>query len=120
VTGFGLLGHAAEMAAASGVGMLIYASALPILPGAIRYAGEGQLTGGAGRNRTFFQQVTVDSSVEQPYAEVAWDPQTSGGLLIAAPPDLCDDLLMALEEEGVQGCSIGHVSEGRGVALVTK
>ncbi len=120
VTGFGLLGHAAEMAAASGVGMLIYASALPILPGAIRYAGEGQLTGGAGRNRTFFQQVTVDASVEKPYVEVAWDPQTSGGLLIAAPPDLCDDLLMALEEEGVQGCSIGHVSEGRGVALVTK
>lgn len=120
VTGFGLLGHAAEMAAASGVGMLLYAPALPLLPDVLRYAQEKQSTGGAGRNRAFFQEVRVDAKVEQSYIDVAWDPQTSGGLLISVTPDLCDDLLHALEEEGVQGHPIGHVSEGRGIALVTE
>jgi selenide, water dikinase len=119
VTGFGLLGHAAEMATGSGVGMLLYASALPLLPEVLRYAQEGQKTGGANRNREFFREVTVDAKVEQRYADVAWDPQTSGGLLIAVASDLCDDILVALEEEGVHGHPIGHVSEGRGVALVT-
>nr|MBA3531552.1 selenide, water dikinase SelD [Ardenticatenales bacterium] len=120
ITGFGLLGHASEMAEASGVGMVLHANTLPLLTGALIYAREGKVTGGAKRNRDFFTKVTVDKSVEPPYIEVAWDPQTSGGLLIAVSASKTDALLMALDEEGIHGYPIGHVSEGEGIALVTE
>lgn len=119
VTGFGLLGHAAEMAQASAVGMIVYSNRLPILPGALRYAEEGKTTGGANRNAAFFEQVGVDRNVERAYFDVAWDPQTSGGLLISVASAQADALLVALDKEGVQGHCIGYVTAGTGVTLVT-
>ncbi len=120
ITGFGLLGHASEMAAASGVGMMIFAHTLPIMRGALRYAEAGHLAGGLKRNQSFFTTVAAASDLERPYVDVAWDPQTSGGLLIAVAEAQTDLLLQTLEEQGVNGCPIGHVTEGTGIAFVTK
>ncbi len=84
VTGFGLLGHAREMALASGVTLEIDSSAVRFLPGALDYARQGAIPGGAANNRDF-----VSSCVEgqSPFDDLLYDPQTSGGLLIALGPE---------------------------------
>jgi selenide, water dikinase len=119
ITGFGLFGHAAEMAEASDVRLRIQMSRLPALPGALRYAELGQTTGGARRNRDHFGAVRVAPEVETPLVELGWDPQTSGGLLIAVAPDRVDALLAALEDEGATGHRIGIVEAGEGLLAVT-
>ncbi|ADH86775.1 selenide, water dikinase [Desulfurivibrio alkaliphilus AHT 2] len=87
ITGFGLLGHLSEMAAASGVGVEIEAAAVPLLPETLHFAGMGIIPAGAHHNRQHFQQF-VDCRLPDtdPREMVLYDPQTSGGLLIAAPP----------------------------------
>lgn len=119
ITGFGLLGHAAEMAEASAVAMVINSSALPTLSGALHYAENGYTTGGAKRNEQFFAQVSVERGVEEPLQALAWDPQTSGGLLIAVANEQTDELLQALQEEGVEGYLIGNTLAGEGISFVT-
>ncbi len=119
ISGFGLLGHASEMAAASGVGLWIDATRLPLLSGALQYAKAGHLAGGLHRNRDFFDKVVVASTVKPALAHVAWDPQTSGGLLMAVAEDKTDALMAELERENVRGFRIGHVTEGEGIAFVT-
>jgi selenide,water dikinase len=83
VTGFGLLGHAREIAVASGVSIEINAAAVPLFPGAVEYARAGALAGGLKNNREF-----VESCVESlsDLDDLLYDPQTSGGLLISLPP----------------------------------
>ena len=82
VTGFGLLGHAREMAIASGVTLEIDSRLLRFLPGAVEYARQGAIPGGLNNNRVF-----VSPSVEgrSEYDDLLYDPQTSGGLLISLP-----------------------------------
>ncbi len=124
VTGFGLLGHASEMAEASGVNFRISMNTLPVLDGALAYVAQGYTTGGAGRNQQFFAKVElseayVDSpvpsgqghGVDENLLKVAWDPQTSGGLLIAVAAEKEADLIQVLAEEGVKGYIIGKVTE---------
>jgi selenide,water dikinase len=97
VTGFGLMGHAAEMARASCVSIHFSASALPFTPGARRLADRGIVSGGAARSRTSLGgTVVVDPGVSNDIATLAFDAETSGGLLIAVAPDRCDALLQAL------------------------
>jgi selenide,water dikinase len=86
VTGFGLIGHAREMAAASGVTLEIDASRVQFLPGAIDYAARGALPGGLKNNREF-ASCAVEMTRELPPAvdSLLYDPQTSGGLLVALP-----------------------------------
>jgi selenide,water dikinase len=86
VTGFGLIGHAREMAAASGVTLEIDASRVEFLPGAIDYAARGALPGGLKNNREF-ASCMVEMTRELPPAveSLLYDPQTSGGLLVALP-----------------------------------
>lgn len=101
VTGFSLMGHSSEMAMGSGITIRLRATALPLLPGARRLALEGYITGGCKRNRTYLaDKVHVDSSVPQDLNEVAFDPQTSGGLLIAIPAHEAASLTRDLLEEG--------------------
>jgi selenide,water dikinase len=104
VTGFGLLGHAYEMASGSGVRIAFVAERLPSLPGARRLAADGHhLTGGCRRNREWLaDKVVVDDRVPPDLAELAWDPQTSGGLLIALPYDDAPSLVAALTAAGVR------------------
>ena len=112
VTGFGLAGHGAEIAARSGVGLRITFNTLPWLSGARDYAKGGQVPGGTARNREAFQdQVEVDPA----RADLVFDPQTSGGLLLIGPEVAIEDLEEALEAAGHRLWRIGRVSEGRGV-----
>lgn len=102
VTGFGLLGHAYEMANGSEVTLSIDAVALPLLDGALELAQQGHLTGGCGRNRDYLRdKVVVGPDVAPGLVEIAYDPQTSGGLLIALPEVHVDDLIRALRSAGV-------------------
>ena len=107
VTGFGLLGHSAEMAMGSGITLLLDSSALPLLPGARRLAEQGFLTGGCQRNRAYLEdKVVVESRVPEGLREVAFDPQTSGGLLLAVPAKAAGRLVRKLRENGIDAATI--------------
>lgn len=102
VTGFSLMGHSYEMATGSNVTLRLRASALPVLPGTLRLALEGYITGGSKRNRNYLaDKVQVQSQVTQDLNEIAFDPQTSGGLLIAVPNREANTLAQNLLAEGV-------------------
>jgi selenide,water dikinase len=107
VTGYGLLGHAAEMATGSGVTLLLDSKALPILPGAVQLATAGFLTGGCKRNRAYLEdRVVVERSVNTALEDIAFDPQTSGGLLIAVPAKKAPTLVKNLRANGVATAAI--------------
>ena len=122
VTGFGLLGHAFEMASGSGVTIVLESRALPLLPGARRLARQGCLTGGCRRNREYLQNKTfVDPKIPGDLLEVALDPQTSGGLLIAVAADHADALVDELRAKGVEAATrVGYATAAKetGVRLV--
>jgi selenide,water dikinase len=115
VTGFGLLGHSQEMASGSGVTIVLESTLLPLLPGAASLAEEGHLTGGCKRNRAYLQdKVTIDGSVPAGLVEVAFDPQTSGGLLIALPDNDAPRLVSELHANGIIAATIvGRVTSRR-------
>ncbi len=118
VTGFGLLGHGLEMARAGGVRFEFEAAALPALSGALELARTGIETGGAAHNRRFVDgALTVDPGVADELVTLAHDPQTSGGLLAAVPPDDVDRVLGGLRSADVDGTVVGSVVAGDGVAL---
>ena len=98
ITGFGLLGHAHEMAEGSGVTVEITASSVPWLEGAREAAEQGHLTGGGSATRRFMKdKVRIASSVDETTTTLLFDPQTSGGLLIAVAPERADALVAALK-----------------------
>ena len=95
------------MATGSGLCLVFKSTALPLLPGARKLALRGFLTGGCTRNRAYLaDKVTIRSSVKASYGEVAFDPQTSGGLLIAVPGREADRLVRALRARGIAAVSI--------------
>lgn len=107
ITGFGLMGHSCEMAMGSGVTLQLHAAALPVLPGASRLALEGYITGGCKRNRTYLaDKVRVGAEVPPDLNEVAFDPQTSGGLLIAVAAQDAAALARALQDEGALAAAV--------------
>jgi selenide,water dikinase len=110
VTGFGLLGHGLEMARASGARFVFDGAALPALPGALELAATGVETDGAVHNRRFARDsLAVGPKVRPERVVLAHDPQTSGGLLAAIPPDRVATVEQALAEAGVDRWWIGHV-----------
>ena len=114
VTGFGLLGHAEEMA--HDVQFVIDAAQAPALPGALDYARAGHITGGASRNREGVAgKVTVAEGVDETVEHLLFDAQTSGGLLFAVPPERAGGLAAALEADGFLAARIGRVEAGTGV-----
>jgi selenide,water dikinase len=102
ITGFGLLGHAREMALASGVTLEIDWRALEFLPGALEYSKAGAHSGGLKNNRAFAAPAVEFASPVPPEIEaLLYDPQTSGGLLFAAPPgEACGRVIGAVVERG--------------------
>ena len=112
VTGFGLLGHSFEMANGSGVTIVLDTQQLPLLPGARRLAEQGYLTGGCRRNRDYLKgQISIDRSVRNGLVEIALDPQTSGGLLIALPDSHAKVLVDQLRSSGVDAATtIGYAT----------
>src|SRR6188472_280809 len=116
VTGFGLLGHAYEVADRSGVRVELDAGSLPLLPGALDVAEDGVRTGGDRRNREFAGP-HVDSSAPEPLETLAYDPQTAGGLLITLPAERRAVVEAAFAAAGLDLWVVGRVTEGSGVAL---
>ena len=117
VTGFGLLGHAHETASRSGVRIRLDAERLVALPGALEVARAGERTGGDRRNREFVgDRVSVDGVADELVA-LAFDPQTSGGLLVAMPKDRVAVLKAVFDDRGLHLTRIGAVEEGAGVVL---
>jgi selenide,water dikinase len=115
VTGFGLLGHAREMALASNVTLEISASAVRFLPGAIEYSQMGAHSGGLNNNRDFVQScVVMSDDIPTEIQALLYDPQTSGGLLVSLPES---DAARFLSERG-EAYVIGRVSERGAKPLV--
>jgi len=112
VTGYGLLGHALEMARASGMRLRIEHQKVPHFPEALELRARGIRPSGLLSNRSAFSKsVRFDDAVPQVWRELLFDPQTSGGLLIALPGAEAPRLLQRLSESGIEASSIGHVTE---------
>jgi len=110
ITGFGLVGHASEMAAASKCSIEIEAARVPILDGA-RELAPGNSPGGARTNREHFGSgVTPESGVDPALVDLLYDPQTSGGLLISVAPAQAESLQSSLTSAGVLSTRIGRVT----------
>jgi selenide,water dikinase len=121
ITGYGLLGHSLEMARASDVTCEIESVNVPVLPGVHHYAGQGMLTGGGGTNRTFVQDhLSMDAGVDEITQHVLFDPQTSGGLLIAAPEPSIEGLMRDLRETYPDSAVIGQIKKKEHKALVVR
>ena len=121
ITGFGFLGHLAEMVQDSRLGIQIHTSQIPILPETLNYASMGLLPAGAFNNREFYEGVVeMAPSVDRLLQDVLFDPQTSGGLLISLEGNDADDLLRDLTEKGIRDAAIvGEVvPEPKGRILV--
>jgi selenide,water dikinase len=111
VTGFGLIGHAREMALASEVSLRLDSKSLPILPGAIQCIESGYVPGGLNSNRDFAQGCVQFTGVLETMATLMFDPQTAGGLLISVIKKDADDFLKAMEHAGVPAVQVGEVIE---------
>jgi selenide,water dikinase len=113
VTGFGLLGHALEMARASETGIIIRGAQVPLFEEAMKYASMGLVPGGTGANRDFAScGLEIDGYLSPFLLDILYDPQTSGGLLIALPPERADKFVENLHAEGWTAAAIvGEVVE---------
>ena len=111
ITGFGLIGHAREMALGAGVSLRIRAAAVPLLPGAAECVEKGFVPGGLNANRDFAECVVhFADAVPKTIRTLLFDPQTAGGLLISLPADEADRLINGLQAAGVTSAArIGEV-----------
>ena len=111
ITGFGLLGHAQEMARQGATDFRFDLARLPWLPGALDYGRAGAFPGGMGNNAAFFRpQVTFAAGIDFLYQDMLFTPETSGGLLITVPPTGVSLFLAALPDAAV----VGRVTAGEG------
>ncbi len=107
ITGFGLLGHMAEMVVGSGLGIDIQADSVPFLKEALEYAGMGLVPAGAHNNREFREHmVDIAPGVDKVFQDILFDPQTSGGLLICVQSDRAESLLNVLRTHGISWAAI--------------
>jgi selenide,water dikinase len=114
VTGYGLLGHLRNLVRASGLSAEVIASAVPLLPGAVALAQEGHVPGGTARNLAdLAEDVAWTAEITDSVRALLADPQTSGGLLLAVPPDRVDALRVDLRGQGTTAAVIGKLMEGR-------
>jgi selenide,water dikinase len=119
ITGFGLLGHALEMTGASQVMFRLRFDELPLLPGAMRYAEQEIFPGGLSRNRDFvLPHVRFADRITAAQRAILFDPETSGGLLIALDPDQVRSYIAQAKEDGINARIIGEVAEGSGISVV--
>lgn len=111
ITGFGLIGHLAEMVEGSGCRIVLASRNIPLIAEALEFAAMGLIPAGAHKNREFRQaMVTMAPTIALALADILYDPQTSGGLLISVAPEDTDALLDALHAAGVdQAAIIGEV-----------
>lgn len=118
ITGFGLAGHAHQMAHSSGIALEIEVDSLPVLPGAREAAAGGFIPGGLEANRSHFEQWISNRRGSGEGLEMLFDPQTSGGLLISIPGGKASLLEEALARRGVGVFPIGGAVEGEAGELI--
>lgn len=120
VTGFGLLGHGLEVAEASGVGLRIQFGEVPLVSCARKYADEFTFPGGALDNRDYFgSRVSFDSALSEAEQMLLFDPQTSGGLLLAVPPNKIAALQARAKELDQPAWVVGEVVKGKGLEVTS-
>ena len=118
ITGYSLLGHAMEMADASGVSLVFEFDNIPFLSGARRYAEQWIFPGGAADNRSHFEaHVQFAESIDKPNQMLLFDPQTSGGLLLGVPPAQLEAFLARSEELGQPAWVVGRVNAGSDIEV---
>jgi selenide,water dikinase len=112
ITGFGLLGHLAEMVCGTGLSIRINSNRVPILPQALDFADMGLIPTAAYNNRKFREHmVRFDPAVPRNLRDVLFDPQTSGGLLICVKAQQADSLTASLHDKGIlQAAEIGEIN----------
>ena len=113
VTGFGLLGHLAEMVCGSGMGVRIFSAQVPMISEAIGFASMGLIPAGAYKNREF-RETMIDfaETVTRAMRDVLFDPKTSGGLLISVAGRHAGELVAALHDAGINAAQIGEILNG--------
>ena len=110
VTGFGLIGHARELALASHVSLRLYAASVPLLPGAIECVRAGHVPGGLKANREFAEcLVEYGEGIADEVKTLLFDPQTAGGLLVSLAADEAEELVWELEALGLPAAHMGDV-----------
>ncbi|MBP8858131.1 MAG: selenide, water dikinase SelD [Anaerolineaceae bacterium] len=119
VTGYSLLGHALEMASASGVAFRLHYPSIPFVSGARHYAEQWTFPGGAADNKMYFEAfVRFDTGVDDASRMLLFDPQTSGGLLLAVPPQKLDEFLARAKDMKQSAWVIGEVVDGSGIEVL--
>jgi len=118
ITGFGFLGHLWEMCAGSGLGAEINIYGIPVMEGVLDMVMIGMVPEGAYRNRDHLQDKVLAGSVPEARIWPLYDPQTSGGLLIAVPPERADDLESALKTRDVPAYRIGSFRKEPGIEIL--
>jgi selenide,water dikinase len=110
ITGFGLIGHARELALASNVSLRFYANQIPLIEGALDCVRAGHIPGGLNANREFAECVVgYEKTIGDDVKAILFDPQTAGGLLISVAPEGAEELNRALNAAGVPTVEIGEV-----------
>ena len=122
ITGFGLLGHLTEMVEASGAGVAIRASRLPLLPGAPALAAAGRFSGGMLRNRQHVERVLGDRLVIHEGVEgwlrgLLFEAETSGGLIFSVAPERADEVIRGAGARGEEFSEIGEVVSERAIRV---
>jgi len=119
ITGFSLLGHALEMADASQVALRLTVDQIPILENALPYAAQFIFPGGAYDNKAYFQpRIHLQRQLAEDLQMLFYDPQTSGGLLLAVPPQRCPEFEIEMTKMNSPFWRVGEVIEGDGVLLI--
>ncbi len=113
ITGYGLLGHAQEMAEGSLVSLRFFSNRLPILPGVLARAEQFQDPGTAMNENAFGPYVTFHPDVPMPVRAIVWESQSSGGLLVALKPGRVDEFVKRMADAGEQAWYVGEVTAGR-------
>jgi selenide,water dikinase len=106
ITGFGLIGHSIEMIEATKTGIIFHAEKIPFIPEAIEFASMGFIPAGAYRNRDFRIKMIENKGIDDDRLMCLFDPQTSGGLLIALPMSEADALKIELKGIGIENAAI--------------
>lgn len=121
VTGFGLYGHLVSMARTSGVTAHVWADRLPVFPGVVEAFAQNIIPGACERNREFVaDDIRISDNVPAELAEIGFDAQTSGGLLLAVPPQELEALQTSFQSHNVPCWVIGRITEAsRGLIAVT-
>ena len=120
ITGFGLAGHAMEMAKGSEMTLVLHTEKLPVLPGVKEYARMGLIPAGAYRNREYLEEDVFSEIAGTWQEDLVYDPQTSGGLLLAVKKEDAAELLERLADLGSPGTAVGEVTGKQEKYLILK